>query len=119
MTKTASHRPTTPQHAEIACTCPHSHRGTGRAPGGRRGREDLALAEAVRLEFQGRTDGQEMKERYAGAFAKVPLPQYTAPKQTIGKIASLAALGQERFNAATTGRSDPVARMAAARLAAA
>ena len=46
------------------------------------------------------------------------LPQAVAAKRTIGKIASLAAFGQERFTSAVTGRSDPVARMTAARMAA-
>ena len=32
--------------------------------------------------------------------------QAAAAKQAIGKIASLAALGRERFNAETTGWSD-------------
>jgi hypothetical protein len=40
------------------------------------------------------------------------------PLHPLGQIASLAAYGRERFNAATTGRSDPVARMTAARMAA-
>jgi hypothetical protein len=81
--------------------------------------KNLALAEAVRLEFGGRKDGVEFRQRYAAAFAKIEAPDAAAAKRSIGKIASLAAMGRERFNAATTGRSDPVARMAAARMAAA
>ena len=79
---------------------------------------DLALAEAVRLEFASRQDTSEFREGYAAAFAKVQTPHADQVKATVGKVASLAALGRERFNYATTGRSDPVARMAAARLAA-
>jgi hypothetical protein len=80
----------------------------------------LALAEAVRLEFRGRPERerQELRDRYSATFSKLEVPQAAAAKTTIGKIASLAAFGRERFNAATTGRSDPVARMTAARMAA-
>jgi hypothetical protein len=79
----------------------------------------LALVEAVRLEFQARADRDSVKDRFAAAFARVALPKSTAATKTIGGIKSLAGLGQERFNLAVSGRSDPVARMAAARLAAA
>jgi hypothetical protein len=79
------------------------------------------MAEAVRLEFSRRPERerQEMMESFTAAFGAIDLPQVAAAKQASGKIASLAALGRERFNAATTGRSDPVARMTAARMAAA
>jgi hypothetical protein len=74
---------------------------------------------AVRLEFQSRADRNGVKDRFAAAFAKVALPKSTAATKTIGSIKSLAGLGQERFNSLVSGRSDPVARMAAARMAAA
>jgi hypothetical protein len=77
----------------------------------------LALVEAVRLEFQGRADRDAVKERFAAAFAKVALPRSAAAMKTIGSIKSLAGFSQERFNSAVSGRSDPVARMAAARMA--
>jgi hypothetical protein len=82
---------------------------------------NLALAEAVRLEFRGRPERErnELRDRYVAAFSKLEPRQAAAAKQAIGKIRSLTALGQERFNAVTTGRSDPVARMNAARMAAA
>jgi hypothetical protein len=83
--------------------------------------QNLALAEAVRLEFSGRPERerQELTHRYSGAFEKLQVPQVVAAKQALGKIASLAALGEERFTSLTSGRSDPVARMTAVRLAAA
>lgn len=80
---------------------------------------NLALAETVRLEFRAREDTADFLEGYAAAFDKVQTPHAAQVKATVGKVASLAALGRERFNYATTGRSDPVVRMAAARLAAA
>jgi hypothetical protein len=59
------------------------------------------------------------RRAFSEEFSKLEFPQAVAAKRTIGKIASLAAFGQERFTSANTGRSDPVARMTAARLAAA
>jgi hypothetical protein len=47
------------------------------------------------------------------------VPQAVAAKKALDRIAQLAAFGQERFTSATSGRSDPVARMTAARMAAA
>jgi hypothetical protein len=52
--------------------------------------KNLALAEAVRLEFQGRSDREGVKDRFAAAFAEVPLPQSMAAIKTIGSINSLA-----------------------------
>jgi hypothetical protein len=83
-----------------------------------RSRDDVKLA-LPREETEGLTDDrEELIGRYRAAFGKLEFPPAAAAKRTIGKIASLAAFGQERFNAATTGRSDPVAGMTAARMAA-
>jgi hypothetical protein len=79
----------------------------------------LALVEAVRLEFQGRADRDSVKDRFSAAFTRVALPKSAAATKTIGSIKSLEGFGRERFYSAVSGRSDPVARMAAARLAAA
>lgn len=83
------------------------------------GSRNLAMAEAIRLEFSRRPEKErhELRDRYVQAFGAIEMPQVAAARQAVGKIASLAALGRERFNAATTGRSDPVARMTAARMA--
>jgi hypothetical protein len=90
--------------------------------------KNLARVEAVRLEFESREAelvalGPEQREAARRAFreefARLEVPQAAAAKQTINKIAQLAAFGQERFTAATSGRPDPVARMTAARMAAA
>ena len=67
----------------------------------------FALAEAVRIEFEGRPDRERPKDQYAAAFAKVELPNSKAAGPMIGRIASLAAMGQDRFISATTSRSDP------------
>jgi hypothetical protein len=85
------------------------------------GAKSPAMAEAVRLEFSRRPERerQEVMDSYAQAFRALELPRVASAKEAAGKIASLAALGRERFNATTTGRSDPVARMTAARMAAA
>lgn len=50
---------------------------------------------------------------------KLELPDSRAATQAIAKITQLAAYGQERYLSAQSGRSDPVARMTAARMAAA
>ncbi len=60
-----------------------------------------------------------MRKSFNEVLSKLEIPQADAAKRTIGKIASLAAFVQERFTSATSGRSDPVARMTAARLSAA
>jgi hypothetical protein len=75
----------------------------------------------VRLVFYSRPahEREEVNGRYGAAFSKLEFPQADSAKRTIGKIASLAAFGEERFTSATTGRPDPVARMTAARMAAA
>jgi hypothetical protein len=77
----------------------------------------VALVEAVRLEFQGRADRDSVKDQFAAAFSKVALPNSVAATKAIGSIKSLAGFGQEKFNSAVSGRSNPVARMAAARMA--
>jgi hypothetical protein len=59
----------------------------------------------------------DMPMKVISALPKVELPRSATAKQTIGRIASLAGLGQERLNSAVSGRSNPVSRMAAARLA--
>jgi hypothetical protein len=88
----------------------------------------LARAEAVRLEFESRDAeltklGPEQREAVRRAFneefARLEIPQAVAAKKVVDKIGQLAAFGQERFTSATSGRSDPVARMTAARMAAA
>jgi hypothetical protein len=85
------------------------------------GAKNAAMAEAVRLEFSSRPERerQELMASFTAALGAIDFPQVAAARQAAGKIASLAALGEERFSAVTTGRSDPVARMTAARMAAA
>jgi hypothetical protein len=79
------------------------------------------MAEAVRLEFSGRPEIERnsLMASYTAALGAIDLPQVAAAKQALDKIASLAAVGQARFVAITSGRSDPVALMTAARTAAA
>ena len=82
----------------------------------------------MRLEFESR-DAEltalgpdpraETRKSFNEVLSKLGIPQADAAKQTIDKIAQHAAFGQERFTSATTGSSDPVARMTAARMAAA
>jgi len=106
----------------------HADAGADRAPPGRGGGEEPRSRRAVRLEFESR-DGEltalgpkaraEARRNFNAVLSKLELPNAKAAQRTIGRIAQLAALGQERFTSATTGRSDPVARMTAARMAAA
>jgi hypothetical protein len=70
---------------------------------------DLALVEAVRLEFHGRTDREKFQSQYAEAYSKMSLPQSQLAQQHFGNISSLAGLGLERFNAMVLGRPDPIA----------
>jgi hypothetical protein len=90
--------------------------------------KNLARVEAVRLEWESRDrelvalgpeQRQAARRAFDEEFAKLEMPQAAAAKRTIDKIAQLAAFGQERFTSATSGRSDPLARMTAARMAAA
>jgi hypothetical protein len=88
----------------------------------------LARAEAVRLEFESR-DAElvalgpearaEARRSFNEVLSKLDIPQADAAKRTLDKIAQLAAFGEERFTSATTGRPDLIARMTAARMAAA
>lgn len=80
---------------------------------------NLALAEAVRLAFHGRTDRESVRDRFTAVFAKVKTPNADAVKTALGNVASLAGLAKERWNSAISGRSDPIGRLNAARLAAA
>ena len=43
------------------------------------------------------------RRAFGEEFAKLEIPQAVAAKKAIGKIAQLAAFGQERFTSATTG----------------
>ena len=88
--------------------------------------KSLPRAEAVRLEFESRDaeltalapDARaEARKSFNEVLSKLEIPQADAAKRTIDRIAQLAAFGQERFTSVTTGRSDPVARMNAARMA--
>lgn len=79
--------------------------------------KNLAQVEAIRLEFTSRRDSEAFRDRYKATFGKVNLPRSKAARDLLGQIRSKSALAQERFLGAIVGRSDPVARMAAARLA--
>jgi hypothetical protein len=57
---------------------------------------NLALAEAVRLEFRGRPgrDRNELIHRYGAAFSKLEPPQAAAAKQAVATIRSLTAFAR-------------------------
>jgi hypothetical protein len=61
----------------------------------------------------------EARRNFEAEFSKLELPDLAAATKAIARITQLAAYGQERYRSAQSGRSDPIARMTAARMAAA
>jgi hypothetical protein len=74
----------------------------------------------VRLEFNRRTDREEMSIPWRTAYGKLEFSGAGAAKRIISKIGSMAMFSEQRFLAAITGRpTNPADRLTAARLAAA
>ncbi|ATQ66898.1 MULTISPECIES: hypothetical protein [Methylosinus] len=80
---------------------------------------NLALAEAVRLEFGRRNDAGPLREQFAGLFGRLRSPAAEEAKQAVSRIAGLSGLAAERLLTLERGRGDAAARLAAARMMAA
>ena len=76
---------------------------------------NLALVEAVCLEFSGGENVAEFRERYARGLRQDPRAAGAPLRSWPWKSRVPGWPGQGRFTAATTGRSDPLARITVAR----
>lgn len=78
---------------------------------------DLALVGAVLRVFSERADRAKYVEAFAEAFSRVVFPQAAAYKKISGEVLSLSKLGEERFSFVHSGRSNPIAKLNAVRMA--
>jgi hypothetical protein len=80
---------------------------------------NLALAEAIRLEFQNRPADERdaIGLGFFRALDLVPMPAAAVSTATLQRIIGLARQADVRIGEVTSGRSDPLKRIAAARMA--
>src|SRR5829696_3660250 len=79
---------------------------------------DLASAEATRLEFQSRNDrGPEIQKRFETIFAELKLPQAAEAQRALNRVTGLAGVVNSSLAELVRGHSDPMARLAAHRVA--
>jgi hypothetical protein len=79
---------------------------------------DVASAEAIRLEFQSRTDkGPEVQRRFETTFGELKVPQATEAQRALNRVSGLADVVNSSLAELVRGRSDPMARLAAHRAA--
>jgi hypothetical protein len=79
---------------------------------------DVAGVEAVRLEFQSRSDrSPEVQKRFETEFEKLKLPQVAEAQRALNRTIGLTDVVNVQLAELTRGRADPMARLAAHRAA--